>query len=59
MPGASKYSYLLKQYPETVQKEQFRIMCHISKRTARYLLQAGFGSLCAKREKDPKLYDQG
>ena len=24
MPGASKYSYLLKQYPETVQKEQFR-----------------------------------
>ena len=31
MPGASKYSYLLKQYPETVQKEQFRIMCHISK----------------------------
>ena len=41
MPGASKYSYLLKQYPETVQKEQFRIMCHISKRTARYLLQAG------------------
>ena len=58
MPGASKYSYLLKQYPETVQKEQFRIMCHISKRTARYLLQAGLVP-CAKREKDPKLYDQG
>lgn len=38
---ASKYDYLLTQYPKTVQKEQFRIMCHISKRTARYLLQSG------------------
>jgi hypothetical protein len=37
----SKYRYLLNQYPETVQKEQFRIICHISKRTARYLLQSG------------------
>lgn len=41
MAPASKYSYLLEQYPETVQKEQFRIICHISKRTARYLLQSG------------------
>ena len=41
MPRTSKFSYLLNQYPETVSKEQFRIMCHISKRTARYLLQSG------------------
>ena len=41
MAQASKYRHLLKQYPETVQKEQFRIICHISKRTARYLLQSG------------------
>ena len=41
MAQVSKYRYLLNQYPETVQKEQFRIICHISKRTARYLLQSG------------------
>ena len=41
MARASKYRYLLNEYPETVQKEQFRIICHISKRTARYLLQSG------------------
>lgn len=41
MAKASTYSYLLEQYPETVKKEQFRIICHISKRTARYLLQSG------------------
>lgn len=41
MAKASKYSYLLEQYPEAVHKEQFRIMCHISKKTARYLLQTG------------------
>ena len=41
MARASKYRDLLNEYPETVQKEQFRIICHISKRTARYLLQSG------------------
>ena len=41
MAQVSKYRYLLNQYPETVPKEQFRIICHISKRTARYLLQSG------------------
>ena len=41
MAQVSKYRYLLNEYPETVQKEQFRIICHISKRTARYLLQSG------------------
>lgn len=29
MAQVSKYRYLLNQYPETVQKEQFRIICHI------------------------------
>lgn len=28
-----------KQYPEVMNKEQMRIACHISKRTALYLLQ--------------------
>lgn len=28
MAQVSKYRYLLNQYPETVQKEQFRIICH-------------------------------
>lgn len=28
-----------KQYPEIMNKEQMRIACHISKRTALYLLQ--------------------
>lgn len=34
MAQVSKYRYLLNQYPETVQKEQFRIICHIPLRTA-------------------------
>ena len=29
----------LAQYPEIMNKEQMRKVCHISKRTARYLLQ--------------------
>lgn len=56
MAQVSKYRYLLNQYPETVQKEQFRIICHISKRTARYLLQSGLGSLRTEWEKDPELH---
>ena len=55
MAQVSKYRYLLNQYPETVQKEQFRIICHISKRTARYLLQSG-GSLRTEWEKAPELH---
>lgn len=31
----------LKNYPEKLNKEQFRTVCHISKRTALYLLQSG------------------
>lgn len=56
MAQVSKYRYLLNQYPETVQKEQFRIICHISKRTARYLLQSGLASLRTEWEKDPELH---
>ena len=41
MDDPKMYKKLLKQYPEVVSKEQFRIMCHISKRTACYLLQSG------------------
>lgn len=32
MAQVSKYRYLLNQYPETVQKEQFRIICVFVKR---------------------------
>ena len=35
------YRDLLKQYPDEVSKEQLWKICHISKRTARYLLQTG------------------
>lgn len=40
---AKKLSYnkLLSKYPEYVSKEQFRLIAHISKRTARYYLQNG------------------
>lgn len=31
----------LKHYPDVLNKEQFRSVCHISKRTALYLLQSG------------------
>lgn len=41
MDDLKMYKKLLKQYPEVVSKEQFRIMCRISKRTACYLLQSG------------------
>jgi len=41
MAPNDKYEELLRQYPEFVSKEQMRVMCHISKRTARYLLISG------------------
>lgn len=36
-----EHEELLKQFPEYVTKEQLYKICHISKRTARYLLQSG------------------
>ncbi len=56
MAQVSKYRYLLNQYPETVQKEQFRIICHISKRTARYLLQSGLVPCVQSGRKNPELH---
>ena len=38
----SDYSFLLKNYPETVSKDQFYQICHISKKTAKYYLDNGF-----------------
>lgn len=35
------FKHLLKQYPEYITKEQFRIIAHISKQTARFLLTCG------------------
>ncbi|SBW00659.1 conserved hypothetical protein [uncultured Eubacteriales bacterium] len=36
------YSFLAKEYPKTVSKDQFYRMCHISKNTAKYYLDNGF-----------------
>lgn len=36
-----RFQEILSQYPKYVSKEQMRIICHISKRKARYLLQSG------------------
>lgn len=36
------YSYLLREYPETVSKEQLCQICHISKRKATWLLEHGY-----------------
>jgi hypothetical protein len=36
------YSFLLDNYPETVAKDQFYRICHISKKTAKYYLDNGF-----------------
>lgn len=41
MAQEAQYKELLKQYPDEVTKEQLWKICHISKRTARYLLQSG------------------
>jgi hypothetical protein len=38
----ANYSFLLKNYPETVTKDQFYQICHISKKTAKYYLDNGF-----------------
>lgn len=35
------YGYLYKKYPNFISGEQLRLVCHISKRMARYLLQNG------------------
>lgn len=37
----NEYKHLLKLYPEYVSKEDFRIIAHISKQTARCLLKCG------------------
>lgn len=36
------FGFLLKAYPETVSKDQFYQICHISKKTAKYYLDNGF-----------------
>ena len=41
MAANSEYAKLLKEYPAEVSKEQFYKIAHISKKTARYLLQTG------------------
>ena len=38
---SKKYRELRKSYPEYVSKEQLRIICRISKRSAKYLLDNG------------------
>lgn len=35
------YDWILAEYPETISKEQMYKLCHISKRTALYLLDSG------------------
>ena len=39
--GAKEYADILIQYPDTITKEQKYQICHISKRTALYLLESG------------------
>ena len=41
MAQKDRYKELLKRYPDEVSKEQLCKICHISKKTARYLLQTG------------------
>ena len=41
MKKKNKYSYLLKQYPPVITKDQFYRICKISKKTAKYLLDSG------------------
>ena len=41
MTNAAYYSNILKQYPETISKEQLYKLCHISKRVAKYYLDQG------------------
>ena len=37
-----RIDYLKKTYPEVITKDQFYRICHVSKRTATYLLDNGF-----------------
>lgn len=39
--SAKEYTDILTQYPDTITKEQMYQICHISKRTALYLLESG------------------
>ena len=39
--SAKEYADILTQYPDTITKEQMYQICHISKRTALYLLESG------------------
>lgn len=41
MKAATDYKRLLKDYPDTISKEQLYKICHISKRTALFLLESG------------------
>lgn len=39
--SSSPFQWILDEYSETISMEQMRIVCHISKRTARHLLENG------------------
>ena len=45
------YSFLKKNYPQTVTKEQFRTICHISKSSAKYYLDNRFITCIASAKK--------
>lgn len=45
------YSFLMDNYPETVSKDQFYRICHISKKTAKYYLDNGFIPCVASKKK--------
>ena len=47
-----------KRYPEIMSKEQMRIACHISKRTALYLLQFNLIPPHLHRQENPLLRHQ-
>lgn len=38
----TNYKQLLKDYPDVMSLDQMRTVCHISKKTARLLLQNGY-----------------
>ena len=38
----TNYTQLLKDYPDIISLDQMRIVCHMSKKTARLLLQNGY-----------------
>lgn len=49
------YEQILKEYPKYMSLEQMRLVCHISKKTARLLLQNGFVP-CKKTKKKTHTY---